>query len=402
MSCPSIPAEETELDAALPKAARLAIERWFVQRGVPQLVEGYGSEARLDARAAPYIAAWLVLGAVLYWGVNPAWTRLENLFGVIATLAFVVTGFLAVRLVRGRPSILQRRTFDFVEIVLLGLLPAVPAGIIDGSLRESVIAFLNAMLGIGVIYVVILFGLVELAIWALGRVRSQFAGIIGLLATTLPVLLILVAFLLFASEIWEAANALRGVELVAVLGLLVLIGALLVVTTFSARLASMEETLDWDAVLQHAQGTPARLVAPRVDPPSTKPRRLTWLERVNLHALVLIDQLLQSAFVALLVMAFLVVFGLIAIPAEVQDRWIGEPVTTLLQFGLFGEERRLSGELITVSALLSGIVGLYFTGLAITDSSQRAAEFRRAVADVRHLLAGRAVYLAALRQDEVA
>ena len=65
-----------------------------------------------------------------------------------------------------------------------------------------------------------------------------------------------------------------------------------------------------------------------------------------------------------------------------------------------GEERRLSAELLTVSGLLGGIVGLYFTGLAITDAAtQRSAEFRRAVSDVRQLLAVRAVYLAALNPD---
>jgi hypothetical protein len=104
--------------------------------------------------------------------------------------------------------------------------------------------------------------------------------------------------------------------------------------------------------------------------------------------------------VALLIAGFLVVLGLLAIPAEVQERWIGEPVQTLVRFGFLGEERRLSAELLTVSALLGGIVGLYFTGLAITDAAtQRSAEFRRAVSDVRQLLAVRAVYLAALSAD---
>lgn len=57
---------------------RLAIEHWFARRGVPQLVEGYESETRLDTRAAPLIVAWLVLGTVLFWGVNPAWSPAAN------------------------------------------------------------------------------------------------------------------------------------------------------------------------------------------------------------------------------------------------------------------------------------------------------------------------------------
>ena len=385
----------------LPAETRLTIERWFIRRGVPQLVEGYGSEAQLDARAAPLIAAWLAIGTILFWGTNPSWPLLANVAAVALTLLAIAAGFFAVRSLRRRPRITRSMTFDIPEIVLLGLLPAVASGVIDGSLGEAIIAFLNAMLGIGVIYVVILFGLIEVAVWALGRLRSQFAGIIGLIATTLPVLLILVAFLLFAAELWEAAHALRAAELAAVIGLLLAIATLLVVTTFRTELARMEDQTDWDDLLREVDGTPVQEVARHLTPPGSRPRELRWLERTNLSALVLINQLLQSTFVALLVMAFLVVFGVIVLPAEVQERWIGESVSTLLRFELLGEERRLSGQLVTVSAMLSGIVGLYFTGVAITEGAgaYRGEDFRRAVAEVRQLLAARAVYLAALQAD---
>ena len=388
-------------EVQLPAETRLAIERWFIRRGVPQLIEGYGSEAQLDARAAPLIAAWLVIGTILFWGTNPSWPPGANAAGVAVTLVAIAALFLAVRSLRRRPPITRSMTFDVPEIVLLGLLPAIASGVTDGSVREAIIAFLNAMLGIGVIYVVILFGLVEVAMWALGRLRSQFAGIIGLIATTLPVLLILVAFLLFAAELWEAAHALRGSELAAVIGLLLAIATLLVVTTFRTELARMEEETDWDDLLREVDGTPIQEVARHLTPPVSRPRELRWLERTNLSALVIINQLLQSTFVALLVMAFLVAFGVIVLPAEVQERWIGESVSTLLRFELLGEGRRLSGQLVTVSAMLSGIVGLYFTGVAITEGggAHRGEDFRRAVAEVRQLLAARAVYLSALQAD---
>ena len=374
---------------------RAAIERWFVRRGVPQLVEGYGSETRLDTRAAPLIVGWLLLGTVMFWGVNPGWSEPANMAAALATALAIPVVFVAVRRLRRRPPISRTITFDVLEIGILAATPAVASGLIDWSARELVIAFLNALLGIGAIYVVILFGLGELAFWALGRLRSQAAGIAGLLATTLPILLILVAFLLFAAEIWEAGHALSGGELLAVVGLLIAIGALLVVTTFRAELTRVAG-MDWTEVVRHAGGTPLEPLAPAVRP-NAGARPLGWLERLNLTALVLLNQLIQSAFVALLITAFLVVLGLIAIPAGVQEGWIGEPVTTLVRFDLLGEERRLSSELLRVSALLGGIVGLYFTGLAITDAvTQRSGEFRRAVADVRQLLAARAVYRAAL------
>ena len=383
----------------LPPAERLAVERWFVRRGVPQFVEGYGSEAMLDARAAPFIGAWLVLGTVLYWGVNPAWSQVANAAATLATIAAIGLGFAAARSLRRRPSITPNMTFDVFEIGLLAAIPAAAAGLVDGSARESVVAFLNCLLGIGVIYVVILFGLIELATWALGRLWSQFAGIIGLLARTLPVLLILVVFLLFAAEIWEAAHALHLGELIAIVLLLVVVASLLVVTTFRAELVELEDRTDAETIVLEAADTPVAGLARQIPNDLLPPPPLSWLERLNLHALVLISQLLQSGFVGLLVMVFLVAFGVIALPAEVQERWIGEGVSSLVTIDLLGETRRVSLELVRVSALLGGIVGLYFTGLAITDAAHRGDEFRLTVSEVQRLLAARAAYRTALRHD---
>ena len=63
-----------------------------------------------------------------------------------------------------------------------------------------------------------------------------------------------------------------------------------------------------------------------------------------------------------------------------------------------GEPRTISAELLVVSAVLGGIVGLYFSGLAISDPTYRSEQFDRDVDGVRELLAARAVYLDAIRQ----
>ena len=253
---------------------------------------------------------------------------------------------------------------------------------------------LNLLLGIGVIYIVIAFGLIEIALWAVGRLRDHLLHIVTLLARTLPVLLILVVFLMFSAEIWEAAHALGGAELAAVLILLLLIAVMLVVTTFRPEIRRLESGTDHDIVRADVQDTPAAAVATPLADLALPADKLSWLQRLNLDFVVVINQLLQSSFVALLVMGFLVVFGVIVVPAPVQVQWIGGPVTVLLEFELLGEVRVLSAELLSVSALLSGIVGLYFTGLALTDSAYKAEHFTTTLGEVRQLLSVRAVYLA--------
>ena len=366
---------------------------------MPQLIDGYSSEPRMDSRAAPLIVAWLAVGSVLFWATSPAWHPALNALAAFANLMWVLVALAAARWIRGRPVRVRGETIDPVDIVLLGFLPTVATGIIAGSSFEFVIAGLNSLLGIGAIYLVIGFGLIEIAAWGARRLMSQLTEVIGLVGRTLPILLILVVFLLFAAELWEAARELRPIELAAVIGLLVVVAGVLIVTNLRAELHRMEAAAEEAATGADAEGTPAVALARGLGGPMPHAPALIWIERVNLHALALISQLIQSVFVALVVMAFLVAFGLIALPVGVQESWMGAPATQLATFELLGETRELSGELVTVAAVLAGIVGLYFTGLALTDGAYRDQHFSRIVAEIGEILAVRRVYLAAIAEE---
>lgn len=367
-----------------------------MRRGVPQFIEGYGTEESMDRRAAPLITAWIVLWSVLFWSSRseaafPWWVA-----AVGGSLAFVVVGDLVIDTLRGRRPWRLPPRFDLVDIATFGILPVVPTALVQPDPAGLLFSGLNVLLGIGAIYVVIGFGLLDLARWAAGRLREQLVHIATLVSRTLPLLLILVIFLMFSAELWEAAHALHGGELAAVLALLVGLASVLIATTFRPQVGRLEARLDWEAVRREAATTPASSIqAPGAASEATVPR-LTWLERRNVDAVILISQLLQSTFVSLIVFAFLVVFGLIVVPASVQSGWIGAPVTPILSVELLGETRVLSTELAGVSALLGGIVGLYFTGLALTDPTYRAEHFASVVEELEMLLSARALYRLAL------
>jgi hypothetical protein len=374
---------------------RREIERWFLRRGVPQLVAGYTSERQLDNRAAPLIIGWIVLGTVLFWGVNPERSPLVNAATVTATLLFVAAGWLAQRWLRGRRRWAPGMRLDAIDVFSIGPLIGIAAGAVDGDLREGIVAGLNVMLGIGVIYGVVGVGMVEIGLWSLGRLQGELFNIVGLLSRTLPVLLILVLFLLFAAEIWEAAHGLDVIELVAILLLIGAIAVILVLTGVRSELSGLPPT-DWATVVEQAAGTPAAALAVEPHDPAQPIPALTFLQRVNVTALLVIGQLIQSLFVALLVMAFLVVFSLIALPGALQEVWIGEPPRSIVEFNLIGELRTLSLELLAVTAILGSVVGLYFTGLAVNDAGYRPAHFGRLVDEVRPLVAARTLYRASL------
>ena len=171
--------------------------------------------------------------------------------------------------------------------------------------------------------------------------------------------------------------------------------SLFVVTAFRRELSRLEGGLDREAILASAAGTPVEPLLATATPGLHEPR-LSWLHRSNLMLLVLVPQLLQVAAVALIVMAFLVVFAVLAVPGEVQAGWIGAPPRVVVEFSLANETRTISAESLIVSAVLGGIVGLYFSGLAISDPTYRSEQFDRDVDGVRELLAARAVYLDAI------
>lgn len=378
---------------------RREIERWFIHRGVPQFIEGYGTEQSMDRRAAPWIIAWLVVWASVFWFSRAEAPFPWNVLAIVGTMAFFTFADAFTDTLRGRSRRELPAKFDLVDIGQFAVLPVVPTVLVQGDPFGLLMSALNILAGIAAIYIVIGFGLLDIAGWAFGQLRDQLVHIATLLSRTLPLLLILVVFLMFSAELWEAAHALHAWELVAVLGLLLVVGSVLVVTTFRPEVQRLEAPVDWDEVRREAAESPAAALADRAVPAGFQVPRLSWLQRRNVEFVVLISQLLQSTFVSLLVLAFLVAFGLIVVPATVQATWMGGPVTALVQFELLGEPRILSAELLGVSALLSGIVALYFTGLALTDPTFRTEHFTLVVGELRMLLSARALYLAALRRQ---
>lgn len=186
------------------------------------------------------------------------------------------------------------------------------------------------------------------------------------------------------------------VELGLVLLLLLVMATLLVVISFRRELVRIEGRTG-DEVLDDAARTPAAPLIDGAREEAVPAPRLTWLQRSNVTLLVAVPQLLQAIAVGAVVMAFLVLFALIAIPTSVQTTWIGEPARDVIAFVLLDESRTLSEELVIVCAVPGGIVGLYFSGLGITDMSHRSEGFDREVEGVRQILAARALYLVALR-----
>jgi hypothetical protein len=323
-----------------------------------------------------------------------------NLWAML--LALVATGLLigAFLWIRRHPPFRSHARLDVLDIAVVGLVPGIVAAVITGDPGAAPGIATFVLSGVGIIYVVVALGIPELTGWGLRHLRENLPHIATLVARTLPLLLILVVFLLFAAEMWQAAQALGVGDLVATTVLLAIAGSVFVVTQAREEIRMIEDRDD-DATLEKLlTNTPADGLIRKGRLPRAGRRPLRPLERLNLVVLMLISQLIQAVFVALMVVVFLVVLGMILFPASVQDAWAGAPVRDLVGFVLLDEPRMLSLELLIVAALLGGMCGLYFTGLALTDATYRAEFNTRVVADIQRIMAVRSVYLAMLDADD--
>ena len=95
------------------------------------------------------------------------------------------------------------------------------------------------------------------------------------------------------------------------------------------------------------------------------------------------------------------IFGILTVPAALQERWIGAPPDAIIRLGtVLGDARVLTVELLTVSVLLGAVVALYFTGLVVTDAAYRTSHFERLLHEVRVLAAAHALYQATITTSD--
>src|SRR5918996_4126733 len=111
---------------------RRLIERWFAARGVPQLIQGFSTEQRMDARALPFILAWLVAGTLLLWGRRPMAGAVEQiLVALVAAIASLAVIGAVLRL-RRHPPFRANARLDLLDIALIGIVPGAAAAIVSG------------------------------------------------------------------------------------------------------------------------------------------------------------------------------------------------------------------------------------------------------------------------------
>lgn len=371
-----------------------AVERWFLARGTPHLIEGYTASEDVFTRALP--ALTLVFVAEVAAVVNTDWTWWQNVLAGVGGLALLLGIWVGVNLARGHRALARPARVGPVEIAVFVVGPGLVPLLVGGwQVRQAVMISVSNLALLAVIYAVTSYGLVPMTRWALGRTVRQLEAVVHLVGRALPLLLLINIVLFLNAEVWEVGAGFDGPYLATVVGLFVLLGLVFLLTRLPRELGRLAEFDSVEEVRAACAGTPGeRLCGHVVDPPPRQP--LTRRQRGNVLLVTLFSQGVQIVLMTVVVFAFFVALGLLTITPDVLTRWVGHEGEPHATFWLLGRQAQLTDELVKVSLFLASFSGLYFTVVLVTDATYRAEFLEEILDELRQTFAVRAAYLAVL------
>ncbi len=338
-----------------------ACERGLRRAGLPLLIEDYSAYEDIFTRAAPLLG--LVFVGQAFGAVDLTWPWWANVLAVLGGIAILFATLAVVNRRGGRPALSLPARVGPTELTLFVLVPALLPLLFGGQWRSAVVTVGGNLLLLGVIWAVVGYGVLWIVVWSFRRLMGQLATSFALLARAVPLLLVFSIVLFVNAEMWQVFSSLSNLEVAEVAALFIAVGVLFIVARVPKEVQEIER--------QVGEGAP----------PLRRP------QLINVGLVLVIAQGLQVLTVAVVLGAFFVAFGVLAIQPDVVESWIGSapdevagtPVTV---------------ELLRVSGALAAFSGLYYAIAVLTDSTYREEFLEEAVGSMRDTFRLRARYLA--------
>ena len=341
-----------------------AYERRLRRAGLPLLIEDYSAYTDIFTRAVPLLS--LVVTGQLLGAVDKDWPWWGNALALIGALAIVAGGVAIVNHRRGRRLLSIPDRVGPIELALFVLVPALLPLVFGGQVTSALVTAGGNLLLLALIYAIVGVGLLSILRWAANRLVSQLAASLVLLTRAVPVLLIFMIVLFINTEMWQVFSDVSDPALAGVVTLFLVVGSMFIASRLPREVRALELEVG-------------------ADPP------LTRRQRFNVGLVMFVSQGLQVLVVAVLVGAFFVAFGALAITPHVVDVWIGRPPHAI------AGHASLSEELVKVSSALAAFSGLYYAIAVLSDATYRAEFLEELQTSLHETFGDRARYLQARR-----
>lgn len=342
-----------------------ACERGLRRAGLPLLIEDYSAYEDVFTRAAWLLG--LVFVAQAFGAIDLTWPWWANVLAVLGGIGILLGALAVVNTRAGRPALGLPARIGPTELALFVLVPALLPLLFGGQWRSAAATAAGNLLLLAVIWAVVGYGVLWIVVWSVRRLLGQLATSFALLARAVPLLLVFSIVLFINAEMWQVFSALSDLEVAEVAALFVAVGLLFVVARVPREVQEIEA--------QVGEGTP--------------PLRRRQL--VNVGLVLVVAQGLQVLTVAVVLGAFFVAFGALAIGPEVVESWIGTTPDAIAG-------TVVTTELLRVSGALAAFSGLYYAIAVLTDGTYREEFLEEVTGSMQDTFRLRARYLA-LRAD---
>lgn len=372
-------------------------DQWFIRRGLPHLIEPYGTGPDVWSRASPVLLVAYVAGGL--HGLDLAdWSLARNLGAAAVVVALLFATWMLTNRLRHRPPLSRPRDLGPPELAAFLIGPALPALVFEqwGDALQAVIEGASVLV---VIYVATSYGVVPLMGWAASQTFARLGSVGRMLTRALPLLLLFTTFLFINAEVWQVAGTLQGPVFLTVLALFFVLGSAFVLSRVPEAIRSVHDFGDWVEVAALVRGTPAEnLPLPEAGDPMEIP--LSGRQRLNIGLVSVFSQAILITIVATVLFSFFMLFGVLAIPEATTAAWTAlDEVHVLARFHVGGRTLVLTEPLLRVAGFLGAFSGMYFTVVLGTDATYRDEFAKDAGPEIRQALAVRLAYRHAANGD---
>ena len=357
-----------------PEQERLACERTFRRYGLPLLVHDHSSRRDVFGRAAPLLVVVLLFEVAA--AARLAWPWWLNLTVIVAVMAGLGLGYAGLNVLRSRPWATLPQDVGKVELTFFVLAPALLVFFSGGQWRAGLSIAVGNLLLLGVIQLVVRFGLGSTLWWGASRIGNELGGSLLRLVRFLPLLLIFSMALFFSNEIWQLFDHTPGTSDV-ILGAF-FVGLILLILRIRLRTETAQ-------VLRQAKSqTPG---AERL-PPLTRP------QLVNVAAMVGSNQLLQVIVVSVGVGLFFFALGVLTVTRELHEVWGVSGGELWYEIALNDGELIITQTHLRVAVAMATFTGLYYAISVFTDAVYREDFISDMTAKMVHVTEHRVRYTA--------
>src|SRR6266542_3598745 len=301
-----------DVDQPLERDRRLRdLERRFRRAGLPLLAEDYSATEDVFNRALPLIAVVFVLE--ILGAINLDWPPALNILALLGGVALVLGAFGLLNVSRGRSFFSVPHKLGVPELTAFVVLPVVLPLVFGGQLTSALVTGLGNLLLLGLIWLIVGFGVFSILRWIAARFVQLFGE---------------------ASDVTFYAGA----------GLFGLITAVFLIVRLPGSVRDLERGSSLAVPLHRRQ-------------------------RVNVGLVIFLAQALQIAFVGVAIWLFFMVFGALLVTPAIRQDWIGNEGHVLLTLPFFGEKLQITKQLVRTAAGVASFSALYYAVASAVDST---------------------------------